>query len=79
MFSLAAKVRPYDPEQHITAQQLRGLGFYLSEMIPDDAFVRRVAVGLNEEEELDDGSTTLGLQVDEPFVLATELQLAAVA
>jgi len=79
MFSVAAKVRPYCPDEHITARQLRGLGFYLSEMIPDEAFVRRVAVGLNDDEELDDGSSTLGLRVDEPFAVASELELAAVA
>ena len=58
---------PYDPVVHITAGQLRKLGFYLSEMIPDRAFVRRVAVGLNSQERLDDGSPTVELKVLEPF------------
>jgi len=50
---------------------LRLLGFYLSEAIPDEAFVRRVAVGLNGVELLDDGSPTSGLLVLEPFRTAS--------
>jgi hypothetical protein len=57
----------YDPRVHITAGSLRRLGFYLSEMIPDQAFVRRIAVGLDATEQFNDGSATLGLSVVEPF------------
>lgn len=58
---------PYCPRAHITAGQLRKLGFYLCEMIPDEAFVRRVAVGLAGDEPLVDESATLRLRVLEPF------------
>ena len=61
-------VRDYDPRRHITAGQLRRLGFYLSELVPDRSFVRRVAVGLAGHEALDDGTASVGLQVLEPFV-----------
>lgn len=57
----------YDPSIHITAGQLRGLGFYLQELIPDEAFVRRIAVGPRGQERIDDGSPTVGLEVLEPF------------
>ncbi len=57
----------YDPQQHITARQLRRLGFYLSETLPDDAYVRRVAVGTDEAEDVDDGSPTVRLCLLEPF------------
>ena len=58
----------FDARLHVTAWQLRRLGFYLSEMIPDLAFVRRVAVGLDGDEELRDGSASLRLCLLEPFV-----------
>ena len=58
----------FNPIVHVTAGQLRRLGFYLCEMTPDDAFVRRVAVGLDDCEPLNDGSATLRLVVLEPFV-----------
>lgn len=58
----------YDPACHITAGQLRSMGFYICENISDDAFVRREAVGLNAAEDFCDGSATLGLEVLEPFV-----------
>ena len=57
----------YNPSVHITARQLRRLGFYLSEMIPDRAFVRRIAVGLFPEEQWNDGSPTVALEVLEAF------------
>jgi hypothetical protein len=58
----------FNPRSHITAGQLRRLGFYLSEMIPDSDYVRRIAVGLDDAEHLHDGSATLGLKVIEPFI-----------
>lgn len=57
----------YHPRFHITAGQLRELGFYLCEMIPDEDFVRREAVGLDDGEEFYDDSATLRLRVREPF------------
>ncbi len=66
----AAHNQPFDPRRHITAGQLRRLGFYLSEWIPDAAFVRRIAVGLIDNERLNDGTATLGLRVLEPFLVA---------
>lgn len=57
----------FDPDVHITAGELRRLGFYLSEMLPDRAYVRRVAVGLCATELLADGSGSVGLSVLEPF------------
>ena len=62
---------PYSPRRHITATELRRLGFYLSEMIPDDAFVRRYAVGFDDSEPLNDGSVTVRLNVLEPFMIRT--------
>lgn len=78
MFSVAANHRPYDPQRHITARQLRRLGFYIRETIPDEAFVRRVAVGLDDAEDLNDGTATLGLKICEPFAVEVE-EFAAVA
>lgn len=60
----------FDPRRHITARELRELGFYLSEMIPDHAFVRRIAVGLDGGEDLHDGSATLRLCLYEPFTIS---------
>jgi len=70
MVIAATPSRHYNPRQHITAGQLRRLGFYLSELIPDTAFVRRIAVGLRGEERLNDGSPTAALIVLEPFCRA---------
>jgi hypothetical protein len=70
----------YDPRRHITARQLRDLGFLLGENIPDGAYARRLAVDLNGEEDLDDGSTRLGLRLLEPFMgMETPIYEAAVA
>ena len=66
-----ASNQPYDARYHITARQLRRLGFYLSEMVPDEAFVRRVAVGLDNREPLNDGSPTWGVRVLEPFKVSS--------
>jgi len=52
---------------HVTAGQLRRLGFLLSEMIDNAAFVRRDAVGLDNREDLDDGTASLRLRVLLPF------------
>ena len=60
--------RSYNQKLHITAGELRRLGFYVSEMLADEAFVRRVAVGFNAREAIDDGTATLGLRIFEPFV-----------
>jgi len=60
----------FDPKVHITAGQLRGLGFYLSEWIPNGAFVRRVAVGVAADEDVKDESASVALDVLEPFELA---------
>ena len=57
----------YDVRRDVTALQLRQLGFYLSEMIPDSAFVRRIAVGFQPDEILQDGTASLGLQVLDRF------------
>jgi hypothetical protein len=57
----------FDPRRHITARQLRDLGFLLGENIPDSAFARRVAVDVIPDEDLDDGSSRLGLRLLEPF------------
>jgi hypothetical protein len=58
---------PYRPHQHVTVQQLRRLGFYLPENLPDQAYVRRIAVGLNPTERLNDGTASVGLQVLDCF------------
>jgi len=70
---------PYDPDVHVTAGQLRRLGFYLSEMLPDTAYVRRVAVGLDVAEPLEDGSATLRLDVLEPFAVREPDRIALAA
>ena len=57
----------FNPHHHITAGELRRLGFYLSEILADRAYVRRIAVGLDEREVLRDGTATLRLNVLEPF------------
>lgn len=59
--------RGYDPARHVTAGELRQLRFYLPEILHDDSFVRREAVGCDEAEVLDDGSATIGLNVVETF------------
>jgi hypothetical protein len=64
----SAEKPDYDAREHITAGQLRRLGFYLCELISDRAYVRRVAVGLSARERFNDGSATLCLCVAEPFV-----------
>lgn len=58
----------FDVVRDVTALQLRQLGFYIGEMIPDQAFVRRTAVGLDSDEILDDGTATLRLDLLEPFM-----------
>jgi hypothetical protein len=60
--------QPYSRRRHITARELRGLGFYLSEMIPNEAFVRRIAVDLDPTEPVNDGTPTCRLLVAEPFI-----------
>ena len=64
----------FDPAVHITAGQLRDIGFLLNEMIPDDAFVRRVSISLNDNEDFNDGSATLGLCTLEAFVTPVLLE-----
>lgn len=63
---VVAQFNSFDPRQHVTAGQLRRLGFLLCEFIPDEAFVRRAAVGLTHER-LELPAVTLGLAVFEPF------------
>ena len=58
----------FDPQVHITAGQLRRLGVYLSELIPNDAFVRRVAVGVKDDDVL--AEKAVRVRVLEPFHLA---------
>ena len=60
----------FDPQVHITAGQLRRLGFYLSEMIPNGAYVRRVAVGVSRYEDIHDESASTRIDVLEPFELS---------
>jgi hypothetical protein len=57
----------YDRQVHITAGELRALGFYLQENLADEAFVRREAVGLSPRETFDDGSPTVRLELLEEF------------
>lgn len=57
----------FNPAHHITAGQLRHLGFLLSEMIPDDAFIRRTAVGFHDKEKIADGRLRPRLRVLEQF------------
>jgi hypothetical protein len=59
---------PYDTKTHITAGELRQLGFLIPETLSDDAYVRRVAVGLNGHERLGRKTCTLRLAVLEQFV-----------
>src|ERR1039458_8707280 len=63
---------PFDPQQHITAGQLRRLGFLLCEIIPDEAFVRRIAVSVADEY-IEEPAATLGLALREPFRGLVEL------
>ena len=58
----------YDPVIHITAGELRKLGFLISEIVHDDAFVRRVAVGLDGVEPLSRETCTVKLAVLEMFM-----------
>lgn len=62
-----ARTFSFDQQRHITARQLRALGFYVREDVPGNAYVQREAVGLRDEEDLDDGTATLGLNVLERF------------
>ncbi len=55
------------PHDTVTAAQLRRLGFYIQENIPDDSYVRRSSVALDPCEIFDDGTSTLGLVLLEPF------------
>jgi hypothetical protein len=64
---MANTARHFNRRQHITAGELRLLGFYLSELLAREAYVRRVAVGLDEREKLFDGTASLRLYVLEPF------------
>lgn len=57
----------FNPREHITAGQLRRLGFYVSEIVPEDSYVRRAAVGLDDDENIRDGTAGLRLLVLEPF------------
>jgi hypothetical protein len=70
---------PFDPRRHITARQLRKLGFILRENIPDRSFISRHAVGFCEHELLDDGTASLGLIVLQPFELAEQFELCGAA
>lgn len=53
---------------HISARQLRALGFYLPELVDDDHVVRRAAVGLDGDELLDDGTAGMRLRVLDAFL-----------
>ena len=69
----------YDPKTHITAGELRKLGFLIPEVVSDVAFVRRVAVGVNDDESLDRKSCTVKLDVLEQFVEPQEhLELTSI-
>jgi hypothetical protein len=63
---VASKTR-FNSKEHITAGQLRRMGFYVHENIRDSAFVRRTAVGLDDAERLNRRSATVKLKVLEPF------------
>ena len=63
-----AKNIMFDPQVHITAGQLRRIGVYLSELIPNEAFVRRVAVGIKPDNNIKDDDKALHINVLEPFV-----------
>ena len=52
---------------HITAGQLRRLGVLVRETVPDRAFVRRNAVGFDDQELISRKSSTVAVQVLEPF------------
>lgn len=69
MFQLAASnFIPADSQRYITARSLRDLGFLLCENIPDEAVVRRMAVGLDVDEDLADNNyRRLRLRVFSPF------------
>jgi hypothetical protein len=57
----------YNTREHITAGELRQLGFYVAENVDNAAYVRRVAVGFRNSERLCDGSPTAALDLLEPF------------
>jgi hypothetical protein len=63
---VTAKKR-FNPRVHITAGQLRRLGAYVPELVPNGAFVRRAAVGFDDSEKLDRGTATVKVAVLEPF------------
>lgn len=58
----------YDPVIHITAGELRKIGFLIPEVVSDAAFVRRVAIGLDGNEPLNRNTCTLRLQAFECFM-----------
>jgi hypothetical protein len=58
----------YDPAIHITAGELRKLGFCIPETVSDNAFVRRVAVGVDGSERLGRRTSTVKLKVLEFFM-----------
>ena len=66
---MVASKKRFNPDKHITAGQLRRLGFYVHENIADEAFVRRAAVGLDGKERLNRRSATVKLNVLEPFAI----------
>lgn len=66
---VAALTSPFDPQVHITAEELRGMGFYVSEWVPNGAYVRRVAVGVRADEDVKDESASIAIDVLEPFEL----------
>ena len=60
-------ISSYDPRLHITAGQLRRLGFYVAENLDDEAYIPRVAIGLRRGDMIRGESATLGLTVLTPF------------
>ena len=69
----AFSIADYDPQRHITAGELRALGFLVCENVEDADYVRRVAVGVDPRQDLDDGSPSLALLVLERFAKSEEL------
>lgn len=57
----------FDPHIHITAGQLRRLGVYVQEVVPDRAFVRRIAVGFDDQELMNRKAATVRVRVLEEF------------